>query len=76
MKKFTSETFKHTRSGKYGVGGSQLVEVFVNSNTWEKYNITLKTSPVDYADMLLPMKILYRVKNKLCPFINWHSGEI
>ena len=76
MKKFRSETFKHTISGKYGVGMDPHIKVCVNPHIWEKYKLTPKTSPADYADMLLPMKKKYRVKNKLCPFHKFAQWKI
>ena len=76
MKKFVSEIFKRNRSGKPDTEGASHIEGYVNSNIQEKYNLTHKTSAVDYADMLMPLTETCRVKNKCCPFRNWHSGKI
>ena len=76
MKKFVSETFKPTRSGKTDAEEPSHIEVCVNPNIQEKNNLTHKTSSVGYADMLLPLTKIFRVKNKCCPVRNWISGKI
>ena len=38
------------------------IEGCVNPNIQEKYNLTHKTSSVDYSDMLLPLTKICRVK--------------
>ena len=55
MKKFVSEIFKRTRSGKTDAEEDSHIEGCVNPNIQEKYNLTHKTSSVYYADMLLPL---------------------
>ena len=55
MKKFLIEIFKRTSSWKLYVEEALHIEGCVIPNIQEKYNITPKTSPVDYADMLLPL---------------------
>ena len=55
MKNFVSEIFKHTRSGKLDVEEASHIEVCVKPNIKQKYDLTTKTSPVEYADMLLPL---------------------
>ena len=64
MKKFVSEIFKRTRSGKPYEEEDSHLEGFVNPNIQEKYNLTHKTSSVYYAGMLLPLTKIFRVKNK------------
>ena len=59
MKNFVSEIFKRTRSGKPGVEEASHIEGYFNPNIQENYNLTPKISPVDYADMLLPITIKY-----------------
>ena len=54
MKKFASGISKHTRRGKLDVDKAPCIEVCVNPKIKEKYSLTNKT-PVDYADMLLPL---------------------
>ena len=76
MRKFVIKTFKLTGPGKPDVGEASHIEGCVNPNIQEKYNLTHKNSSVYYADMLLPLTKIYRVKNKCCPFSNWHSGKI
>ena len=56
MNKFESGIFKCTQSGKIYVEEDPRIEGSVNPNIQDKYNLTTKTSPVDYADMLLPLK--------------------
>ena len=70
MKKFVSEILKRTISGKPDAEEASQIERFVNPNIQDKYNLTHKTSSVDYADMLLPLTKIFRVKNKCCPFSN------
>ena len=55
MKKFLSEIFKLTRSGKPDAEEASHIEGCVNPNIQEKYNLTHKTTPLDYADMLLSL---------------------
>ena len=76
MKNFVSEIFKRTRSGKPDVEKASHIERFLNPDIKEMYKLTPKTSSVYYADMLLPLTKICRVKNKCCPFSNWHSGKI
>ena len=56
MKKFISEIFKHTGSGKPDAEEASHIEVCVNPNIQEKWNLNHKTLSVDYADILLPIK--------------------
>ena len=76
MNKLVSEIFKRTISGKQDAEETSHIEGCVNPNIQKKYNLTHKTLSVDYADMLLPLKNICRVKNECCPFSNWHSGKI
>ena len=55
MKKFVSEISKRTRSGKPDVEEASHIEVCLNPKIQYKYNLSHKNSPVDYADMLLPL---------------------
>ena len=57
IKKFVSEVFKRTRSGKTDVKEAPHIEGCVNKKIQDKYNLTPKTLPVDYADILLTIKI-------------------
>ena len=75
MKNVLNEIFKRTRSGKPNMEEALHIEGCVNPKIQENYNLTPKTSPVNYADMLLILKKLCRVKNKFCPFRSWHSGK-
>ena len=59
MKKFVSGIFKRTRSGKPDTEEASHIEGYVNSNIQEKYNLTPKTSPVDYSEILLPLTKKY-----------------
>ena len=76
MKKFVSEIFKRKKSGKLEAEEASHIEICVNPNIQEKYNLTHKTSSVYYSDMLLPLKNIRRVKNRFYPFSNWQSGKI
>ena len=76
MKKFVSEVFKHTRSVKPDAEEASHIERCVKPSIQDKNNLTHKTSSVDYADMLLPLPKIFRVKNKCCPLRNWNSGKI
>ena len=77
MKKFVFEIFKYNRSGNPDEEEAPRIEGCVNPNIKEKYNLPIKTSAVDYADMFLPLtKNICRVKILCRPFINWHSGKI
>ena len=64
MKKFVSKILENNRSGKPDTEEASHIEGCVNSNIQEKYNLTHKTSSLDYADMLLPLTKICRVKNK------------
>ena len=55
MNKFLSKILKRTRSEKLDAGEDSHIEVCVNPKIQDKYNLTPKTSPVDYYDMLLPL---------------------
>ena len=70
-----SEIFKRTRPGKPDAEEASHIEVCMEPNIQEKYNLTPKNSPVDYANMLLPLNNM-QGKNKCCPFSNWHTGKI
>ena len=59
MNKFVSEIFKSNRSGKQDTEEDSHIEGCVNPNVQEKYNITHKTSSVDYADMLMPLTKIF-----------------
>ena len=75
MKKFASEIFKCTRPGKLDVDEAPHIERCVHPGIQDKYNLTPKTSPIDFSDMLPPITKIIRVKNKCCPFINWHNEK-
>ena len=62
IKKFVSKIFKRTRSGKSYLEGGPRIEGYVNKIIQDKYNLTPKHSPGDYADMLLTIKNIYRIK--------------
>ena len=47
IKKFVSEIFKSTQSGKPGVKEDPCVEVFVNTNIQYMYNLTVNPTPQD-----------------------------
>ena len=47
-----------------------LIEGYVDPKIKEKYNLTPKTSSVDYADMLLPLTKYMKGKNECRPFNN------
>ena len=53
MKRFVSKIFKPNRSGKPDTEEDTGIEGCVDTHIQENYNLTPKTSPVDYADMLL-----------------------
>ena len=53
MKNFVSEIFKRTRSGKLDAEEASHIELCGNQSIQDKYNLITKTSPVDYADVLL-----------------------
>ena len=55
MNIFLSEIFKRTRSGKQDAQKASQIESCVNPNIKEIYKLTPKTSPVSYAEMLLPL---------------------
>ena len=52
-KNFVSEILKHTRSRKPGVEEAPRIKGFQNKNIQDTYNLTPKTLPVYYADVLL-----------------------
>ena len=56
MKKFVSEKFKRTRSGKLDTEEASHTEGCVKPKSKCKYSLTPKTSPVYYSDVLLPLK--------------------
>ena len=62
MNKFASKIFKHNRSGKPYAEEDSHIEGYVNPNIKEKYNLTHKTSSVDYAGMLTYLTKICRVK--------------
>ena len=62
MNMFVSKIFKRTRSGKPYSGEASHIEGCMNPNIQEKYNLTHKTSSVDYSDMLPPLTKICRVK--------------
>ena len=76
IKNILSEIFKHTRLGKPDVEEAPRIEGCVDSNIQENYNLTTKTLPVDYADILLYITKISRVKNECYPFTNRHSVTI
>ena len=75
MKKFASGIFKDIRSGKLDVEEDPRIEQCLNPNIQEKYNLTSKTSPADYAYMLLTLTKNMQGKNKSQTFGNWYSGK-
>ena len=76
MQKFVSKLLKQNISGKPDAEEASHIEGYLNPNIQENYNLTHKNSSVDYADILLPLTKICRVKNKCFPFSNWHSGKI
>ena len=76
MNNSANEIFKRTIAGKYYAEKAPHIEGYVNPNICDKYNLTKNSSSVDYSDMLLPLTKICRVKNKCCPFSNWHRGKI
>ena len=62
MRKIVSEIFKRTRSGKPDAEEVSHIELCVNPNIQDKYNLTHKTSLVDYSGMLLPLTKIFKVK--------------
>ena len=70
MKKFVSEIFKCTRSGKLDSEEDSLIEGCIKPEIQEKYNITTKNGPVDHSYMVLLLKKICGIKNKCCPFSN------
>ena len=62
MNKSVSEIFKRTRSGKLDAEEFSHIEGCVKQNIQEKYNLTHKTSSLYYADMLLSLTKIFRVK--------------
>ena len=61
MKKFVSEILKLTRSVKPDGDEASHIGGYVNPNIQEKYNLSPKTSPVGYADGLLPLTKICRI---------------
>ena len=57
MNKFESEIFKRNRPGKPYTEEATHIEGCVKPNIQEKYNLNTKTSPVDYDNIVLPLKI-------------------
>ena len=55
MKKFVSEISKRTRPEKPDAEEDSHIEGCANPKIQDKYNPTPKNSPVDYADMFLPL---------------------
>ena len=51
-----------TRSGKPDAWEAYVIEGDVIPNIKDKYSLTVKTSPVDYADMLRNNKNMQRKK--------------
>ena len=62
MKKFVSEIFKLSRSGKSDAEEASHIEGCAKPNIQEKYNLIHKTSSVDYPDMLMLLTKICRVK--------------
>ena len=54
--------FKHTRSGKPYAEKAPHIEGCVNTKIQDNYNPAPKNSPVDCADMLLPIAKTIQVK--------------
>ena len=54
MNNLVSQIFKSTRPRKSDAGEDPCIKICVNPNIQDKYSLTTKTLPVDYADMLLP----------------------
>ena len=63
IKKFMNETFKYTGSGKTYVDQPPCIEGCVNTSIQDTYNISNKTPPVDYANMLLTTTKIIKGKN-------------
>ena len=55
MKKFVSEIYKRTISVKPDVEEASHIEVCLNPKIQDKYNLTPKTSPLDYSGILMPL---------------------
>ena len=55
IKMFAIEISKYIRSGNPYMEEAPSIEGFVNTNIQEKYNLTPKNVPGDYADILLPI---------------------
>ena len=75
IKNLVSEIFKHNGSGKPYAKETLHIGEYANTNIQDKYNLIPKTSPVDYADMLPPIKNM-QGKNELCRFSNMHSWKM
>ena len=54
MNNLASQIFKRTRTRKSDGGEDPCIKICVNPNIQDKYILTTRTSPVDYAGMLLP----------------------
>ena len=67
-KNFVSKIFKRNRSGKTYAEEVPRVYGCVNTKIQDDFNLSPKTSPVDYADMLLSITKIMQGKNKFCPF--------
>ena len=76
INKFAVEILKLTRPGKTYVEEALRIEIFMNKNIKDNYNLKPKTSLVDYANMLLPTEKKCRVKIEYCPLITRHSRKI
>ena len=62
MKNSASEIFKHSIPGKLDTEEAPHIEACENPNTQDNCNLTPQNAPVDYADMLLPLTKICRVK--------------
>ena len=76
IKKLANEIFKFTRSGKLDVEEDPRIERCVITKIQDKYNLTPKNPPVNYADTLLPITKDIQEKNECFPFRNMYSGKI
>ena len=54
MNNLVSQILKSTRPRKPDGGEDPCIKIYMNPNIQDKYSLTTKTSPVDYAGMLLP----------------------
>ena len=76
MNNFASKISKSTIPGKLDAGEDPRIEGYANPNIQDMYSLTPKTLPVYYADMLLPLTKIFRVKNICCSLRNHQSGKI